>query len=545
MLLDGVTLASGSEIQNSHVESGTSFPSPVTQGRMYYLSAASGNNAIGLYVYDGTTWVTGDITSVSVGNGLTGGGGSGSISLSIDTTVIATTTSLATHAADLSLHLTASQNTLLDALTVTAADINYTAGLSSNAQTQITSKVSKSGDTMTGNLVMSANQTVTVPTPTGGFSSSHAVNKTYVDSLVAGLTWLNPVLDVDLVDDSLVVPPSTPVTNGVYLIGATPSGSWAGLAGHAVYWSGTAWVDILGRAAAVGDRFGITMEYGAGYEGGNMTGHHNQIVQITTATPGAYAYTFTVAASGQAVFDNNAASQHFGHSYVYDSASTAWVEFSGPNATPAGVALSYSGNTLNVNLGAGVSQLPTDEVGVDLYSSSGLMLTTDGTTTSTNTNAQLAIQLDGSTIAKSANGIKVAPAGITATEIATSAIGADLTGGSGVAITLTTTGVTASTYKSVTVDGKGRITAGTNPTTLAGYGITDAAPVTVGYNAFVATASQTVFTFTGITNVVGSHRLMVFIGGNKQLETAYTETTTNITLSAGLTSGTPVEVYFR
>ena len=41
-------------------------------------------------------------------------------------------------------------------------------------------------------------------------------------------------------------------------------------------------------------------------------------------------------------------------------------------------------------------------------------------------------------------------------------------------IDLATTGVSASTYKSVTVDVYGRITAGTNPTTLSGYGITDA-----------------------------------------------------------------------
>ena len=36
-------------------------------------------------------------------------------------------------------------------------------------------------------------------------------------------------------------------------------------------------------------------------------------------------------------------------------------------------------------------------------------------------------------------------------------------------------GVTAGTYKSVTVNAQGHVTAGTNPTTLAGYGITDAA----------------------------------------------------------------------
>lgn len=37
-----------------------------------------------------------------------------------------------------------------------------------------------------------------------------------------------------------------------------------------------------------------------------------------------------------------------------------------------------------------------------------------------------------------------------------------------------TSGATAGTYKSVTVNSAGHITAGTNPTTLAGYGITDA-----------------------------------------------------------------------
>ena len=54
------------------------------------------------------------------------------------------------------------------------------------------------------------------------------------------------------------------------------------------------------------------------------------------------------------------------------------------------------------------------------------------------------------------------------------------------ALTLATV-ATAGTYKSVTVDVKGRVTAGTNPTTLAGYGITDAVsntgnslPVTYG-----------------------------------------------------------------
>ena len=40
--------------------------------------------------------------------------------------------------------------------------------------------------------------------------------------------------------------------------------------------------------------------------------------------------------------------------------------------------------------------------------------------------------------------------------------------------TLPNSGVTAGTYKSVTVNSKGIVTAGSNPTTLNGYGITDA-----------------------------------------------------------------------
>lgn len=42
------------------------------------------------------------------------------------------------------------------------------------------------------------------------------------------------------------------------------------------------------------------------------------------------------------------------------------------------------------------------------------------------------------------------------------------------ATTYKNSGVTAGTYRSVTVDAKGSVTGGTNPTTLAGYGITDA-----------------------------------------------------------------------
>ena len=61
-----------------------------------------------------------------------------------------------------------------------------------------------------------------------------------------------------------------------------------------------------------------------------------------------------------------------------------------------------------------------------------------------------------------------------------------------------TSGVTAGTYRSVTVNETGHVTAGTNPTTLSGYGITDAkiasGVITLGSNTI------TPLTSTGLTN---------------------------------------------
>jgi phage-related tail fiber protein len=65
----------------------------------------------------------------------------------------------------------------------------------------------------------------------------------------------------------------------------------------------------------------------------------------------------------------------------------------------------------------------------------------------------------------------------------------DGSGNLSIALTGRSTGVAAGTYRSVTVDVRGDVTAGSNPTTLAGYGITDAAPiahVSAGGNAHAA-----------------------------------------------------------
>lgn len=69
--------------------------------------------------------------------------------------------------------------------------------------------------------------------------------------------------------------------------------------------------------------------------------------------------------------------------------------------------------------------------------------------------------------------------GVTASGALTATIGKDKT----VALTHNTSGVKAGTYKSVTVDTYGHVTTGINPTTLSGYGITDALSSNTKYAA--------------------------------------------------------------
>jgi hypothetical protein len=73
-------------------------------------------------------------------------------------------------------------------------------------------------------------------------------------------------------------------------------------------------------------------------------------------------------------------------------------------------------------------------------------------------------------------------------------------------IDLATTGVSGGTYKSVTVDTYGRVTAGTNPTTISGFGITDAYTKTEIDNSLAAKLNLSGGTMTG-NIVMGSNKV--------------------------------------
>jgi hypothetical protein len=75
MLTDKIIMISGAEIINAHVESGTTFPISPSTGQIFYLTTSIDGNDIGLYSYNGTSWIhgaAGTITSISGDGGTTG-----------------------------------------------------------------------------------------------------------------------------------------------------------------------------------------------------------------------------------------------------------------------------------------------------------------------------------------------------------------------------------------------------------------------------------------------------------------------------------------
>lgn len=116
-----------------------------------------------------------------------------------------------------------------------------------------------------------------------------------------------------------------------------------------------------------------------------------------------------VPADGWALFDKSTET-----GYVFSG--TSWVQFTGTGQITAGLGLIKTGNVLDVNLGAGISELPTDEVGIDLYdgAAGAIVLTTTGTNRSTDTGAKLHLLLDAAgALAQGVNGLRVNAASVT------------------------------------------------------------------------------------------------------------------------------------
>ena len=299
---------------------------------------------------------------------------------------------------------------------------------------------------------------------------------------------------------SLVLPPSQGSTNSILLNDGSGNLSWvAQNTGSVTSVTGTSPIVISGTAAApvVGIQAASTSQ--SGYlSSSDWTIFNNKL--STTLPSGAL---WVGNASGTAVAQIPSGDVSVSNTGGFSVNQIRGVPVSSAGPTAAGQILRYDGTTHYAPGFIGISDIRSTVAGNAQFfptnCGAGQTLTYQSPT---DTMVCTAISIGGSSFgSQTQNTFLAAPNGSSGTPSFRALASADLP----------TTGVSAGTYKSVTVDTTGRVSAGTNPTTLSGYGIVDAVK-NGGQTGAVTVGSTDANALNLQTN--GVNRVMIATGGN-------------------------------
>lgn len=472
MLIDRPQVSEGSVIVNATIPSGPSFPADPSPAELYFLTSGEQGlycyangwvrlslaQELALHVADDSRHITASQNTFL--DGINVNSATVNSIPALTTSQNQTATALTDHVNDLTKHLTAQQDTLLDGLnpSLTAAEVNQLMGVTSPIQPQLNSIVAINTQQTTAIEALTNNTSAAAQSLRADLDNHvaddtrhiTAAQNTFLDSISVGASDVNklaglagflgvaPLASYLATQNTakLNVDGSNAMT-GILNMGsnritnvATPTGT-----NDAV---NKAYVDNMAQgirwaaACRATTTANITLSGLQTIDGVALAvGNRVLVKDQTDQTQNGIWLAATGAWSRAADYD---APNEVNSSAIFVVEGTAWPKSTWvQTATVAAVGSDpiqfslFSG--INDLTGAGgIVMLSTKSIEVDLQSGGGLMLTMDNVAASTNPDAKIA---------------------------------------------LTNVG-TPGTYTSVTVDAKGRITAGTNPTTLAGYGITDA-----------------------------------------------------------------------
>jgi hypothetical protein len=238
--------------------------------------------------------------------------------------------------------------------------------------------VNVNGDTLTGTLTFIGGATITgIPTPV---NSTDVVNKAYVDGIAQGMQIKQACNLATTGNIDLSNAPST-------IDGVSPSNGNR----------------ILVRAQTNAADNGIYIYNGPG----NPLTRATDYDTAAEVQPGDFVFV---------IGGNTLATTSWVQTQDVTTLGTDSIlfnQFSGPGVYVAGVGLDLTGNIFNVKLGAGITELPNDEVGVHIYNYTGSALgfsTSGGVRVATEAAAVggdlLYVFLDGTTLEQSGSGLK-------------------------------------------------------------------------------------------------------------------------------------------
>lgn len=252
------------------------------------------------------------------------------------------------------------------------------------------SAASLAGLTMTGAIAMGNSKITGLA---DGTAAQDAVSYSQLQNAVSGLFWKPPVrvLRVKSDADRSGTPPTAGSAGEAWVVN-----NWGGsyTDGDIVEWDGDSWEVVVagsGGEPPDGTRV-VVIEASAA---GSFAGHEEDFAVYNATTD---SWAFTDAADGDAVLVIDGYYADSGFTFN----GTDWVQFTGAGQINAGAGLSKLGNTLSVNFGDGITENPSDYVGIDLATTPGLQLT------GTSPNKKLAVLPDGT------KGIAVGSSGVAA-----------------------------------------------------------------------------------------------------------------------------------